>query len=101
MGWRILKITKHLIGTKERYGLKDATNETSKDKASGKVTSDEMAGRDEELEKQHGLASKQKQSEMHRNINSSKEASKEKYRDYIIIQENHTEPKKHSYVEDF
>jgi hypothetical protein len=90
--------SKDRMGTKERHGQKDATNETSKDRASGKGTSDEMAGRDKEHENQHGSASKKKQKDMHRDVNSSKEASKEKSRDHT--RESYRDPRKRKYVKD-
>ena len=85
--------SKDPIGGKERHGPKDSTNETSKDRASGKGISDEMVGRDKELENQHGSASKKNKKDMHRDVNSSKEASKEKYRDHTEIQENASMPR--------
>ena len=64
------------MGAKERHGPKDATNETSKDRAIGKVISNEMVSRDKELENQHGSANKENKKDMHIDTNSSKEASK-------------------------
>lgn len=90
--------SKDRMGTKERHGQKDATNETPKDRASGKGTTDEMGGKDKELENQHGSASKKKQKDMHRDTNSSKEASKEKSRGHT--RESHKDPRKHKYDKD-
>ena len=90
--------SKDPIGAKKRHGPKDATNETSKDKASGKGIYDEMVGRDKELENQYGSASKKKKKDMHRNVNSSKEASKEKSRDHT--RESYRDPRKCKYAKD-
>ena len=86
------------MGAKERHGPKYATNETSKDRASGKSISDEMVGRDKELENNHGSANKKKKKDMHRGANSFKEASKEKSRDHT--RESYRDPRKCKYAKD-
>eukprot|EP01018_Ginkgo_biloba_P018331 Gb_16688 [translate_table: standard] len=92
-------LLKDSTGYRERNEQKNATKEMFKEKVSGKVnTTHEMSSIEKERGKEHASANKRRPKELSRNMNSCKEASKEKTRD--VSREVYKDPRKNMPAKD-